>query len=189
MSGPPDGSLLAGRVGRPHGLDGSFHVQLARGVLLREGTEVMLSPPGTRARIVRRAGTDSRPIVRVSIAADRESAAALRGSELRVEAAAAAPLEPGEYWAEELVGCRVESGGEELGTVTALLPLPSCECLEVGRRGGGPQLLVPMVRDAIRAIDVERRVIEIDLEFLGERPDASLVREQREPGSEQGATR
>ena len=31
-----------------------------------------------------------------------------------------------------------------------LLALPSCECLEVARAGGGADLLVPLVRDAIR---------------------------------------
>ena len=38
-----------------------------------------------------------------------------------------------------------------------LLALPSCECLEVRARGGGGDLLVPLVRDAIRAVDVGAR--------------------------------
>jgi 16S rRNA processing protein RimM len=37
------------------------------------------------------------------------------------------------------------------------------------RRPGGEELLVPMVKDAVRAIDVRARRIEIDLDFLGER--------------------
>jgi 16S rRNA processing protein RimM len=116
---------------------------------------------------VRRAGTDARPIVRISLAADRGSAEALRGTELHVEYAAAPPLESDEYWAEQLVGCRVNAGGTLLGAVARLVELPSCECLEVTRANGSP-LLVPMVRDAIRAIDVESGVIDVDLEFLGE---------------------
>ena len=35
-----------------------------------------------------------------------------------------------------------------------MLPLPSCEALEVARAEGGPDLLVPMVHDAIRSVDV-----------------------------------
>jgi 16S rRNA processing protein RimM len=169
MTGARDGTLLAGVVGRPHGLDGSFHVTRPRAALLREGAEVTLTPPGTRTRIVRRAGTDMRPIVRLEIAADRDAAEALRGGELFVAAAAAPALEADEYWAEQLVGCRVEAGGAAVGTVTAMLELPSCECLEVARESGAP-LLVPMVRDAVRSIDVQARVIEIDLQFLGEQP-------------------
>jgi ribosomal 30S subunit maturation factor RimM len=50
--------------------------------------------------------------------------------------------------------------------VSRLLALPSCEVLEVER--AGEPLLVPLVSDAVRAVDLERRTIEIDLRFLGE---------------------
>jgi len=48
------------------------------------------------------------------------------------------------------------------------LTLPSCEVLEVERAQGGDPLLVPLVSDAVRLVDVERREIDIDLAFLGE---------------------
>ena len=51
-----------------------------------------------------------------------------------------------------------------------LMALPSCECLEVARAGGGADLLVPLVRDAIRTVDVPGRRIDVDLRFLGEAP-------------------
>ena len=46
-----------------------------------------------------------------------------------------------------------------------MIALPSCEALEVER--DGVELLVPLVRDAIRSIDLEARRIDIDLGFLG----------------------
>ncbi len=70
-------ALGAGRVGRPHGLDGSFYVTVPRPRLLTLGTEVTVA--GTTAPIVRRAGTDARPIVRLQGIDDRDSAEALRG--------------------------------------------------------------------------------------------------------------
>jgi 16S rRNA processing protein RimM len=76
-------------------------------------------------------------------------------------------LEEGEYWAHELEGCAVWDGGRRLGEVRRMLPLPSCEVLEVERDCGG-ELLVPMVRDAIRSVDVAARRIDVDLAFLGE---------------------
>ncbi len=45
--------------------------------------------------------------------------------------------------------------------------LPSVEVLEVDRVDGA-ELLVPMVRDCVRSIDLGRRRIDIDLGFLGE---------------------
>ncbi len=156
--------LLAGRVGRPHGLDGSFHVNRPRPSLLELGMTVTL---GERAAtIVRRAGTDARPIVRVDGCDSRDEAEALRGVDLVAAAASAAPLPEGEWWAEELAGCRVVDGDLEVGFVRSMLGLPSCECLEV-ERPDGSEMLVPMVRDAVRRVDVAGREIEINLAFLG----------------------
>ena len=62
---------------------------------------------GRDAEIVRLAGTDERPIVRLAGVDDREAADALRGTELLVPRAVAPPLEEDEWWAEDLVGCRV----------------------------------------------------------------------------------
>ena len=49
-----------------------------------------------------------------------------------------------------------------------MVPLPSCEALAVARDDDGGELLVPMVRDAIRSVDVAARRIDVDLSFLGE---------------------
>jgi 16S rRNA processing protein RimM len=158
-------SLEAGRVGRPHGLDGSFYVTGARSRLLTVGTKVTLS--GVPYEIVRRAGVEERPIVRLAGVTDRGAVEALRGATLQIPLAEAPALEDGEWWGRELEGCAVFDGAREIGTVNALLELPSCEVLEVARRDGG-ELLVPMVKDALRSVDVAARRVEIDLDFLGE---------------------
>ena len=153
-------TLNAGRIGRPHGLDGSFHVTRARAALLAIGGEVRIGE--IWRAIVRSAGTDDRPILRLQGVDDRSGAEALRGQDLYVARAAAPALEPGEYWAEDLRGCRVVTAdGHELGTVEGMRALPSCEVLEVG------ELLVPMVGDAVRLIDVAQRRIVVDAQFLG----------------------
>jgi 16S rRNA processing protein RimM len=158
--------LVAGVVGRPHGLDGSFYVARPQSHLLELGA--VLSVGGDTTTIVRRAGTDKRPILRVASCSDRSAAERMRGVELVVSDVDAPPLGPDEYLAEELEGSRVLDGEVELGVVRRMMVLPSCECLVVTRSGGGPDLLVPMVHDAIRSVDVARRVIEVDRRFLGE---------------------
>jgi 16S rRNA processing protein RimM len=163
--------LLAGTVGRPHGLDGSFHVINPSPGLLALGAVVLVGE-SLQLRIDRRAGTDARPILRFEGYADRAAVQSLRGLGLRVERAEAPPLEPDEWWAEDLVGCAVSDGARPVGTVARLLSLPSCEVLEVARdaaAGAEPAtLLVPLVSDAVRSVDIERRAIDIDLRFLGE---------------------
>jgi 16S rRNA processing protein RimM len=160
-----DAFIEAGRVGRPHGLDGSFHVTRPDARLLAGAEEIWVR--GRRERIERRAGTADRPILRLAGHADRDAAAALRGAPLAIPADRAPALAEGEYWAYELEGCAVWDGERRLGEVRRMLPLPSCEVLEVERDGGG-ELLVPMVRDAIRSVDVAARRIDVDLVFLGE---------------------
>ena len=56
------------------------------------------------------------------------------------------------------MGCTVEGGG----TVSRVLAGPSCDVLELD-----DGTLVPLVTDAVRSVDAERRRIEIDRRFLG----------------------
>ena len=158
--------LRAGVVGSPHGLDGSFHVVQPNAQLLGLGETVTVA--GTARRVTRRAGTDARPILRLEGCDDRDAAKALRGAELQVAREHARELGEEEWWAEDLEGCSVHDRGREVGTVRRLLALPSCEVLEVARERGLPDLLVPLITDAVRSVDIERREIEIDLRFLGE---------------------
>jgi 16S rRNA processing protein RimM len=158
--------LPAGAVGSPHGLDGSFHVTRPRAELLVLGATVFVE--GSERVIARRAGTDRRLILRLEGCEDRDAATLLRGRELLVPRDRAPRLEPDEWWAEDLEWCSVRDGERAVGTVQRLLALPSCEVLEVTRAAGGPVLLVPLVRDAVRSVDIDRREIDVDLRFLGE---------------------
>jgi len=173
--GDPPPELQAGRVGRAHGLDGSFYVTSPRPRLLLLGASVIVE--GRSVKIVRRAGTERRPIVRLDGVEDREGADALRGMALTVERLEAPALGEGEWWAHELEGCAVVDGAWHVGTVSRMIELPSCEALEVRREMIGSQptgshppapLIVPMVKDAIRRMAVADRRIEVDMSFLGE---------------------
>jgi 16S rRNA processing protein RimM len=135
---------------------------LADADLLRDRDAVFLS--GSPRAIVRRAGTEERPILRLEGATSRDDAEALRGQEITVPRDDAA-LQADEYWASDLEGCAVVDGDVAIGFVRRMSALPSCEVLEVDRPDGS-ELLVPMVRDAIRSIDVAARRIDIDMEFL-----------------------
>jgi 16S rRNA processing protein RimM len=147
-------------------LDGSCHVTQPWPALLTVGARVEIAGQGRQ--IMRRAGTDARPIVRLEGCEDRESAEALRGAEMLAPREAAPTLGDDEWFATDLEGCRVHDGAREVGRVVRLLALPSCEVLEVERSAGPEALLVPLVRDAVRAVDIEARRIDVDMTFLGE---------------------
>jgi len=155
----PGARISAGRIGRPHGLDGSFHVVEPVPELLGVGVLVVVDDEPTE--IVGRKGTDAAPILRLAAAADRTAISGLRGRALMVDREVAPALRGDEYWAVDLVGCAVHAGERMLGPVERMVAYPSCEVLVVGDH------LIPMVRDAIRCVDVAARRIEVDPEFLG----------------------
>ena len=140
-------------MGRAHGLDGSFYVEQVAEAL-ETGAEVTVA--GHSARIERRAGTDARPIVRLSGVGDRSAAEALRGERILI---AGGDLAEDEYLSADLVGCRVPG----VGQVRRVVQGPSCDVLEVG----DSSVLIPFVSDAIRSVDTDAGVIEVDTAFLG----------------------
>ncbi len=159
------GVLPAGRVGRPHGLDGSFYVTRPRPRLLSVGVAVTVA--GRSTTIVRRAGTEQRPIVRAGGRRGRPAAEALRGVELLLVSADAPVLGEGEWWAHELEGCAVVDGQALLGTVSRLLGLPSCEVLEVARRTAARRCWCRWSKTLCAGSSLPSGRIEVDLGFLG----------------------
>jgi 16S rRNA processing protein RimM len=140
--------VTAGRVGKPHGLDGSFYVEGPRHPL-PEGAEVML---GSTSRVVeRRAGTDERPLIRLSGLEDPRAA---RGETMLIED----ELADDEWLASDLARCTVAG----LGPVARVVDGPSCSLLELD-----DGTLIPLVSDAIESIDLDAREIRVNREFLG----------------------
>jgi 16S rRNA processing protein RimM len=140
--------VTAGRVGRAHGYDGSFWVEEPAHPLSL-GTEVTLRD--VSREIVRRGGTDARPLIRLEGLDDPRS---VRGERLLV----VDELGEDEWLASDLEGCEVEG----LGTVARVVAGPSCSVLELE-----DGTLVPLVSDAIVSIDVDRGLIVVDRDFLG----------------------
>jgi 16S rRNA processing protein RimM len=144
-----------GRVGKAHGLDGSFYVTGASHPL-QEG--LLLTVAGQSVRIERRAGTDERPVVRLTGVNDRAGAERITGEALLADIADA-PLDSNEWLAADLVGCEVAG----IGKVLRVIEAPSCDLLEVGPDG----VLIPFITDAIKHVDLARGQIEVDRAFLG----------------------
>jgi 16S rRNA processing protein RimM len=138
--------VTAGRVGKPHGRDGSFYVEGASHPL-PEGLTVLLRHEAHS--LTRRSGTDDRPLIRLSGVDDP---GALRGESLLVEE------QPGneEWLASDLLHCSVPGHGR----VVRVLDGPSCSVLELSDGA-----LVPFISDAIRSVTPCQ--IVVNEEFLG----------------------
>jgi 16S rRNA processing protein RimM len=92
---------------------------------------------------------------------DREAASKLRGQLLLVEPGELEPLEEGEYYEFQLVGCRVEGeDGTAIGTVREVWPTGAADVLVVAGEEGGQQL-IPTGGDFLREVDLDGRRIVI----------------------------
>ncbi|MGE4427750.1 MAG: ribosome maturation factor RimM [Solirubrobacteraceae bacterium] len=162
----PEGHVSVGRIGRGHGLDGTVHVTRPRAGALEHGGTVVVA--GVAREIVRRAGTEAAPLIRLEGITDRSAAVALRGQDVYVPRKTLPPLEEDEFWPDDLVGLRALAlDGSPVGMVVEVLPLPSCDALRV-QRPAAAELLVPLVRDAVPTLDVRNGTLMVDLAFLGE---------------------
>jgi 16S rRNA processing protein RimM len=134
---------LSGRPGRLEGL-----------------REVWLFGEGARREVESFWRHDGRPVFKFRGIDTIDDAQGLVGSEVRVPFSQRAPLEPGEYYHADLVGCEVveRATGEPLGRVTAFHDHGQASLLEVG-----DGLLIPFARAICVEIEPQRRRIAVDL--------------------------
>ena len=136
--------VTVGRVGRPHGLDGSFVVEGASEDPKRFQVGATLWVNGEAARVVASKRARGRPVIRL----DREVA---RGDELQVPAAELPPPEADTYYVFQLVGLSVEEeGGRPLGRVKAVEPGVANDVIELDSG-----LALPLHEACVLEVDVD----------------------------------
>lgn len=158
-------TLSVGVLGRPHGIRGGIYFrphnprsrafdEVGQLWIVRDGQrrlyEVTSMRPVADAYIVHLAGVDH-----------REAAAALSLAEVRVARAVLPPLEPGEYFVEDVVGCAVEGeDGRSLGVVSGTLWNGAHDVASVDG-GDGRERLIPLVPDFVLNVDATARKMRV----------------------------
>jgi len=134
-----------GRVGRPHGLDGSFFVEDASDDERWFTVGARLLAGDREVEVIgARRGAGGRRVVKLDMAVTR-------GTALEVAREALPPTGEDEYYTFQLVGLQVvEEGGGVLGRVARVEPGVANDALALD---GG--LLLPLVGDCVRDIDLE----------------------------------
>jgi len=136
--------VTVGRVGKRHGLDGSFFVEQASDDPERFAVDAVLHVECEPARVVSSKRSGGRPVIRL----DREVE---RGAELTVLRESLPPTEGDEYYAFELVGLEVEEdGGRSLGRVAQVAPGVANDVLELDSG-----VALPLVEACVREVDLE----------------------------------
>ena len=137
-----------GRVGRPHGLDGSFVVEDASDDPERFVVGARLLAGEEPAAVVASKRAGGRMVVRLDRPFERGTVLAVPRDELP-------PVEEGGYYVFELVGLAVEEeGGRSLGAVQDVAPGVANDVLELDTG-----LALPLVSHCVLDVDLERRRI------------------------------
>lgn len=153
--------LLAGEIGKAHGIKGEVYV-------MRISDDPRRFEPGSR--LVHADGRtltveSSRPhrdrfLVKFEEASTRPAAEGLRGR-LYVTEDERRDLGDGEFWIDDVVGAHaVLASGESAGTITAVIPGVAHDLLEVATAHGAR--LVPLVKEIVVDVDVVARRVTID---------------------------
>jgi 16S rRNA processing protein RimM len=154
----PEPELVrVGRVGRPHGVDGAFVVEDASEDPQRfaVGSELRVDGEPARVLVSRRVG-GGRPAIKLDRRVER-------GAELTVRREDLAPLPPDSYYVADLVGLDVlNERGDVVGVVRDVHSGPANDVLELETG-----LLLPLVEDCIREVDLADGRIHLNPGFTG----------------------
>lgn len=150
------GRVAIGKVGRPHGIDGAFFVEQPSEDTSWWKTGARFLAGGAPVEVVAHRTSSGRPVIKVEPPVER-------GALIEVERVDLPATGEDEYYAFELVGLQVvEETGRPLGTVEAVTPGVANDVLELDSG-----VLLPMVEDCIRIVDLAGGRIEVAEGFAG----------------------
>ncbi len=163
--------LAVGSIRRPHGLNGEVQVEVltdhpearfAPGAVVWLGLDPARGRAPVATEIETARGHGSRMLVLFAGVRDRSGADRLRGQSVWIPVEEAAELEEDSYYVHQLIGMRVETvDGVPLGAVVRLLETGATDVLVVTGEDGR-EVLLPMIKDVLVAVDVAAGLIRVD---------------------------
>jgi 16S rRNA processing protein RimM len=158
-------TVVVGAVGRPHGLSGELWVRLYNvgGEAFTDAASVILDRDGTRRSYDIEALRPAADAVLIKLVGvdDRDAAAKLTLSLVRVARSTLPPLDPGEFYVEDVVGCAVErDDGADLGTVVGTFWNGAHDVMTVVA-ADGRERMIPVVTEFVVAVDAPGRKIRV----------------------------
>jgi 16S rRNA processing protein RimM len=155
--------LAVGKLRRAHGLRGEMLVDVYTDFpeRLHSGVTVYVGETHQAHRIRGRRVHGAGMLLAFDGYQDAEAVGSLRNQVIYVRADDRPALPEGEYYHHQLIGLRVLSEeGQFLGTVVEILETGSNDVLVI-RPESGPEILVPLIDQILRGIDLEKGEMRI----------------------------
>lgn len=160
MTSAPPTRLLAGEIGKPHGISGEVYVvPISDDPARFEAGSVLQGGPGDLVvASSRRHG--NRLLVKFEGIDSRDAAETLRGP-LFVPAEKARALDDDEFWPHDLVGATLVSiDGRSYGSIRSVVPGSAQDLLVVDTPRG--ERMVPFVKDIVRSVEIAAGRVVVD---------------------------
>lgn len=161
--------LAVGRLGSPFGVQGFLRIHSYSGetdhLFSLKDVTLALKDERRPARIDEVADVPGGVAVLISGCAGPEDAKRWTGWDVLVPRGEAAPLQPGEYYVTDLVGCSLVYGGQPKGLVRSVMEGGSAPLLEIGL-ADGRTALVPFRNEFVGAVDTRGRTIELLVDWI-----------------------
>ncbi|MFQ5433041.1 MAG: ribosome maturation factor RimM [Nitrospinota bacterium] len=92
-----------------------------------------------------------------------EEAAGFTNREFWIKRSQLSPLPEGEYFSQDIMGCGViDEDDNEIGVVDDVIQTGANDVWQIARTGGG-EVLIPVIPEVVRNVDVENRKIVVRL--------------------------
>ncbi|MDQ3766236.1 MAG: ribosome maturation factor RimM [Actinomycetota bacterium] len=153
--------MLAGAIGKPHGLGGEVYViPISDDPGRFQPGACLVHADGRVLTVETNRGHAHRLLVKFEGVDSRADAERCRGT-LYIGSDDLRQLDEDEYWPHELAGCSVvDPTGASVGTVVGVVPGAAQDLLAIEAPGG--ERLVPIVKNIVVGVDLGDRRVTID---------------------------
>lgn len=157
--------IIIGKIGKARGLDGTLKIIPLTDFEGRfdDLQEISVGEKLFQVEKVRHIGGEI--FIKFKNIDSREIAQNLTNKFLTVPRADAAPLDDGEFYTFDIIGCEVFDGEKVLGKVKEVLKTGSNDVFQVA---GETEILIPALKSVITKIDISNKKIFVDSAKLEE---------------------
>ena len=149
--------IIVGKIGAARGLDGTVRIIPLTDFEGRFDGLEEISVGGKIFAVESVKHIGGQLFIKFAGVDSRESARALTNKFLTVDRKDAAPLDDGEFYIFDVIGCEVFDGDKKVGTVTNVLKTGSNDVFEVDKN-----ILIPALKSVVKSIDIAAKKILVD---------------------------
>ena len=157
-----------GKIVNTHGIRGDVRVMPTTDVVAErfaKGQDLYLQQAGEPLKLIVESARQHKGFILVKFVGydNINDVQAFRDHELMVSGKDQQPLEDGQYYYHQIIGLSVKTvDGEELGTIKEILS-PGANDVWVVQRDGKKDLLLPVIDDVVKDVDLDAGEVIVEL--------------------------